>query len=179
MRIGIDISQLAFQNTGVANYLENFVQSLIESDRENEYILFFSSMRGQLDPKFAHSIESSRVKVKKYRMPLSLLDLLWNKLHIAHIEMFTGALDIFVTSDWVEPPTKKAKKATILYDLIVYKYPHESTAKIIETQKRKLKWVKQESKAIFCISQATKNDVKEILKISEEKLHVIYPGFTL
>lgn len=178
MRIGIDISQLAFRDTGVANYLENFVKNVIEGDTENEFVLFFSSMRNSLDSKFINSLNTSQVTVKKYKIPPIFLDVLWNKLHIAPIEIFTGPLDIFITSDWVEPPARKAKKATILYDLIVYKYPQESTSKIVATQKRKLRWVKKESEAIFCISQSTMEDAREILKVPSEKLHVIYPGTT-
>jgi len=42
MKIGIDISQLAFENTGVSNYLSDLVQNLVKIDTKNEYILFFS-----------------------------------------------------------------------------------------------------------------------------------------
>jgi hypothetical protein len=83
---------------------------------------------------------------------------------------------LFITSDWTEPPTIKAKKATILYDLVVYKYPKETAEKIISVQKRKLKWVKKESKMIFCISDSTKKDAMEILGIENKRLKVIYPG---
>ena len=48
MKIGIDISQLAYPETGVANYLTSLVQKLIEIDRENQYVLFFSSLRKEL-----------------------------------------------------------------------------------------------------------------------------------
>lgn len=105
-----------------------------------------------------------------------LLDLLWNKLHILPIEWLIGDVDVFVTSDWTEPPTLKAKKVTILYDLIVYKYPNETDKKIVEVQKRKLKWVKKESKMVFCISESTKKDAQEILGIENKRLKVIYPG---
>jgi hypothetical protein len=179
MRIGIDISQLTYKNTGVANYLSHLVQELTSVDSTNEYILFYSSLRGKIDEEFVKDFSKSNVVIKKFKLPLSILDLLWNKLHILPIEALIGNVDLFITSDWVEPPVKKAKKATILYDLIVYKYPQESTPKIVETQKRKLNWVKKESRAIFCISKATMADAVEILKIPEEKLHVIYPGFTI
>jgi hypothetical protein len=119
---------------------------------------------------------NSKFKIKATRMPPLVLDLLWNRLHIFPIENFIGDVDLFITSDWTEPPTKKTKKATILYDLIVYKYPKETADKIIDVQKRKLKWVKKESDIIFCISNATKKDAIEILKIPEDKLRVIYPG---
>ncbi|MEK7451055.1 MAG: glycosyltransferase [Patescibacteria group bacterium] len=176
MRIGIDISQLAYENTGVANYLTNLIKYLLATDKKNQYILFYSSLR----KKFPHFAEASRgkqnFKIKTFKFPPMLLDLLWNKLHIAPIEWFIGDIDIFITSDWTEPPTKKAKKATILYDLIVYKYPKETDNKIIDTQKRKLKWVKKESDMVFCISEATRQDAIEILDIDKRKLHVLYPG---
>ena len=92
------------------------------------------------------------------------------------IENFIGQIDLFITSDWTEPPTKKAKKATIIYDLIVYKHPEETEQKIISTQKRKLEWVKKESDIIFCISESTKKDVLDILNIPSNKLKVVYPG---
>lgn len=178
MRIGIDISQLAFENTGVANYLGSLVSTLIKNDSENEYVLFYSSLRNRIKNLESRiKIENIRnVKIKEFRIPPSVLNILWNKLHIFPIENFIGNVDLFITSDWTEPPTKKAKKATILYDLIVYKYPKETAQKIINVQKRKLKWVKKESDMVFCISNATKKDAKEILGIPEDRLKVVYPG---
>ena len=177
MKIGIDISQLAHENTGVANYLRDLVQNLFILDTKNEYVLFYSSLRKQSQiSKFKAQIRNSKVKIKIYPLPPTILDFIWNKLHIFPIEWFIGDIDIFITSDWTEPPVSKAQKATILYDLIIYKYPHETDAKIVATQKRKLKWVKKETDIIFCISKATKRDALEILKIEEKKLHVIYPG---
>lgn len=187
MRIGIDISQLAYPNTGVANYLEKLVEHLLQVDKDNEYILFFSSLRKKIqNSKFKGQnyspresfgeVGSSKVKIKEFRFPPTLLDLFWNKLHVFPVEWLIGNVDVFISSDWTEPPTKRAKKATILYDLIVYKHPEETDTKIISTQKRKLAWVKKECDIIFCISEATKKDAIEILGISEHTLKVIYPG---
>lgn len=173
MKIGIDISQLAFQNTGVFNYLKNLLTHLFEIDKKNQYILFYSSLRGKL-PEL--NINNPNVSIKKFKIPPTILDLLWNKLHIISIESFIGGVDIFISSDWTEPPVKKAKKATILYDLIIYKYPKETAQKIVETQKRKLKWVKKESSKILCISEATKKDAIDILGINETRLEVISTG---
>jgi len=193
MKIGIDISQLAYPETGVANYLQNLVQNLIEIDKENQYVLFYSSLRKEFsipNSKFLNKSQYSNVKIRKFRIPPTLLDILWNRLHILPIENFIGPVDVFITSDWTEPPARKAKKATILYDLMIYKYPEEShhqteynplkliiSPNIVEVQKRKLWWVKRESQRVFCISEATKKDAEEILGISQNKLAVIYPGF--
>lgn len=173
MKIGIDISQLAYKNTGVANYLQNLVENLILTDKKNQYVLFYSSLRRNFPSDFSFN---KNVTIKKFKFSPSVLDLMWNKLHIMPIENFIGPVDIFITSDWTEPPAKKAKKATILYDLIVYKYPNETHKKIVEVQKRKLKWVKKESDMVFCISESTKKDAKDILGIPDNKLAVLYPG---
>ena len=187
MKIGIDISQLAYSNTGVANYLKNLVENLLEFDNSNDYVLFYSSLRKKLpDSSFwthepflkinKNKINAKSVVICEYKFPPTLLDFLWNKLHIFPIENLIGNVDIFITSDWVEPPVKKAKKVTIIYDLIIYKYPKETDKKIIETQMRKLKWVKKESDLIFTISESAKKDINEILNIENQKIKVIYPG---
>lgn len=177
MIVGIDISQLVYRNTGVANYLKNFVKALAAISPDDTVVLFYSSLRGKIAD--GDLPKGKNIKLVKTFLPPTFLDILWNKLHILPIETFTGPLDAFISSDWIEPPVRNAKKATILYDLIVYTYPEESTPKIVETQKRKLAWVKKEASAIFCISEATKKDAEKILQIPAEKLHVIYPGFTI
>jgi hypothetical protein len=177
MKIGIDISQLAYEQTGVANLLKGYVEGWLAIDKENEYILFYSSLRKDFPASSANLRAYKNVSIKQFKFPPTVLDWLWNKLHILPIENLIGDVDIFISSDWTEPPTKKAKKATILYDLVVYKAPEETAAKIVATQKRKLQWTKKECDVILCISNSTKKDAMEILKIEESKLKVAYPGF--
>lgn len=186
MRIGIDISQLAFENTGVTNYLSSLLSELSKLDKENNYVLFYSSLRKNL---ILNLKLGSNFEIKSFRIPPTILDILWNRLHIMPIENFIGDVDVFITSDWTEPPVKKAKKATILYDLIIYKYPEETHQKtefsfskflispnIVQSQKRKLNWVKKETDRILCISEATKKDAQEILGIESSRLEVIGAG---
>lgn len=177
MKIGIDVSQTAYQGTGVANYLLRLVENMVDLDKESEFILFSSSLRQRLNPEILKfSQKNKNVKIVNSKIPPRVLNIIWNRLHVLPIETFVGDVDLFITSDWTEPPARKAKKATIIYDLIVYKYPNETDSSIVNTQKRKLKWVTKESDAVFCISEATKKDVQEILGIDEKKLHVVYPG---
>lgn len=199
MRIGIDISQLAYPDTGVTTFLTNLVKELVLKDKKNSYILFYSSLRKKFPisnftfaslstSKFQNKSKSSNVQFKIFKLPPSFLDLLWNKLHILPIEWLIGPIDIFISSDWTQPPSK-AKKVTILYDLIVYKYPQEThnqwefsikkllvSPNIVVSQKRRLEWVKKEVDKIICISDATKKDAMQILEIPEDRLDVVYPG---
>jgi len=180
MKIGIDISQIIY-NGGVGEYLTHLIQEMVKIDTKNKYILFGSSLRGRDRFKqFQQSLTCyQNVSFKFISIPPFVLDIMWNRLHMFPIESFIGEIDIFITSDWTEPPTSTAKKVTILYDVIVYKFPEETDAKIIATQKRKLKWVKKEVSTILCISESTKKDAIEVLGIPENNLKVIYPGTTL
>lgn len=178
MKVGIDISQLAHEGTGVEQYLGGLLQELLRQDKKNEYILFFSSLRGKLAQKY-QELSGDNVKIEYFKYPQTFLDIVWNRLHILPIEWLVGDVDVFITSDWTEPPTKRAKKITILYDLIVYKYPEETDRRIVETQKRKLHWALQECSKFLCISKSTKRDAAQILGISEKRLEVVYPGGVL
>ena len=179
MRIGVDISQTAYQDTGVSNYVSSLLSNLIKKDEHNEYILFFSSLRGKANKRFLQEVKrygKNRVKFVFCPFPPLMLDFLWNKLHVLPIETFIGKVDVFITSDWTEPPATQAKKIAVLYDLVIYNNPEETDKKIIQTQKRRLKWVKKESNMIICISESTKKDAIKLLGIEEERLKVVYPG---
>jgi len=181
MKIGIDISQTAYKGTGVAEYVSRLVESLLKIDKENEYILFFSSLRRKI-PNIKHQITNkfktpnSKFQIKTFKFPLTLLDFLWNKLHIFPIENFIGEIDVFLSSDWVQPPSKKAKLVTVVHDLTPWKYPKTLDAKIVAVHKRKMKWVKKECDLIICDSENTKRDLVKILGFDKRKLRVIYPG---
>jgi hypothetical protein len=176
MRIGIDVSQAAYGKTGVANYLTNLVSELIKNDRKNEYVLFFASLRREFPiSDFRFPINAKNIRIKKFKIPPTALDFFWNRLHIFPIELFIGKVDFFITSDWTEPPSR-CKKATIIYDLIVYKHPDETDQKIVSVQKRRLDWVKKESDIVFCISESTRNDAVNVLGIEQSKTKVVYPG---
>ncbi|MGB9637550.1 MAG: glycosyltransferase family 4 protein, partial [Microgenomates group bacterium] len=98
--------------------------------------------------------------------------------HLFPIENLIGDVDVFHSSDWLEPPVRSAKKITTIHDFAVFKYPETFAVRgghnIIKNQKRKLFFTKRECDLIICVSETTKQDAKEILKIPEKKLRVIY-----
>lgn len=174
MRIGIDISQVVHKGTGVARYTQTLIDVLLNYDKKNEYVFFFSSLRQSLSKENIVNITKKYV-LKRYFFPPTVLNILWNKIHIVPIEKFTGQIDVFFTSDWVEPPSK-CKKITTIHDMVIEKYPETSHPTIISTQKLRLAWVKKESDIIICDSISTKNDVVKYLAIPEKKIRVIYPA---
>lgn len=167
MKLGIDISQSVYSG-GVSFYTKNLVHALIRIDEKNSYKLFFSSLRQQLPKEF------NKYQVKKLPIPPSFLSLLWNKLHILPIDFFIKNLDVFHSSDWTQPPTKKTACVTTIHDLSFLDDPKSTHPKIYQTQVARLKWVKKEADQIIAVSQATKNEIVRLLKIDGKKINVIY-----
>lgn len=176
MKIAFDISQIVY-GTGASRYIRQLVEHLLKIDNKNQYILFGASLRQTSKLKqFESELKKyPNVRFKIIKIPPSFLETVWNRLHIIPIEKFIGEVDIFHSSDWLEPPVKspKTKKVTIIHDMIVYLYPSTLPKKIVNNQKRKLKWVKKESDLIFTNSQTSREDVIKFLGILPEKVKVI------
>ena len=182
MTIGIDISQIVFTGTGVAKYVEQMTKAIITFAPNNKYILFGASLRQQKKlHEFGEQFKklSKNVLVVYVPIPPTILDFLWNKLHIIPITWFTGHLDVFWSSDWTQPPIPKSTIGmTTIHDVSFLVYP-ESFPEIIRTvQKRRLRFAKKECSLFLCDSQATKEDVVNKLHIPKEACVVIYPGYT-
>lgn len=175
MKIGIDISQVAYEGTGVGNYIRKLVTEILKNDKKNEYILFGSSLRKR--HVFYKYFKNKKLVILP--IPPTLLEIFWNRLHIFPVEWFTGKLDIFWSSDWTQPPLRQAQGVTTIHDLTILRYPenfNHGLRNIVETQKRRLKRAAKICTAFFCDSEATKKDAMELLKIPAYRLFVVYPG---
>lgn len=183
MIIGIDISQVVFKGTGVGRYVEEMVRELLKTDKKNEYILFGTSLRQQkvLQEFFFSIPEQDREKTRLKILPLppTIVEFLWNRLHIFPIEWFIGSVNIFWSSDWTQPPLLKAKGVTTIHDLTIFRFPESFPKEIVAVHTRKLKRSRDECSFFFCDSEATKKDAHSMLNIPLEHLNVVYPGYNL
>jgi len=163
MRIAIDVSQIVY-DTGVSVYTRNLVSSLLEIDKNNEYILFAGSLRRKQELK---KFFDTRV----FSIPPTLADMLWNRLHVYPIERLVGQVDVFHSSDWAQPPSK-AFKVTTIHDLAPIKFSQWTNKKIVSVHKRRLKWVRREVDQIIVPSVSTKKSLSK-LGISSSRVTVI------
>jgi len=172
MKIGIDISQVVYK-TGVSQYTANLVNNLLLLDKENEYILFGGSLRQIKALKEFTGMLSGNFQSKIFPFPPTLAHLIWNRLHVLPIENLIGRVDVFHSSDWTQPPTE-AFKVTTIHDLVPFVCPRTANKEVVKTHLSRLYRVKNEVDRIIAVSEATKKDIIEYLKISEEKIKVIY-----
>ena len=192
MKIGIDISQIAHEGTGVAVYVTHLVRAMIARHPEHEYVLFAATLRKpQIFSRYVASLQSdSKVRLVTVPIPPTVLEWIWNRLHIIPVEWFIGGVDVFWSSDWTQPPLNHAAGITTVHDLSVLRYPEEShnvtgysvfgariSANIVAVHKRMLRRAAEVCDLFLCDSEATKKDAHTMLGIANDKLRVVYPGF--
>lgn len=167
LRVGFDISQTAFGG-GVATYTNNITSELNKLS-DLEMVFFYSSLR----KKYLGNLKN----VKNFHLPPTILEVFFNRIRNIPIERFIGPVDVYHSSDWLQPKTK-AKKVTTYHDIVPLKFPDWSHPKIVEVHKKRLKLVEEEIDAVIAVSESTKKDLLEITNIPEKKIVVIYeaPG---
>lgn len=194
MRIGIDISQIVFEGTGVAKYVREMVREMVMAGSSHEFILFGASLRKQqvFRSFYASLPRHKNVMLRVFPIPPTVLDIVWNTMHILPVEWLIGNVDIFWSSDWTQPPLVHAKGVTTIHDLIALKFPQEShnivefdsthmrlSPNIVSTHTKRLHRVVATCDMIFCDSEATRNDCLQLLGVDEKKLTVVYPGYSI
>lgn len=181
MRIGIDISQIVYEGSGVASYVKNSVRALLTKDSINEYILFGTSLRQKKKLHDFHKTLSrySNVRLVALPVPSRFFEFLWNRLGIVPIEWLIGRIDVFWSSDWMQPPLHSAKGVTTIHDISFLRFPQTFPLSIRQVHDRRLKRVKTTCQKILCDSEATKKDIIDLLHIPSNRLVVIYPGFSI
>ncbi len=178
MKVGIDITMLVYAGSGVANYTFSLVKNLLKIDRENEYRLFYSSLRRPRNFYYLNGLEKLGGKIYDYRLPPTLMQFLWGNLQIIPVEWLIGKVDVFFSSDFLRPPLLKGTKGiTTIHDLTWKLFPQYHEQRIIDAHERKLeKTIKYEDE-IIVDSQSTKADLLKLYpQIKENKIHIIYPG---
>ncbi|OGG26691.1 hypothetical protein A2960_00770 [Candidatus Gottesmanbacteria bacterium RIFCSPLOWO2_01_FULL_39_12b] len=178
MKIGIDISMLAYTGSGVATYTYNLAKNLLIYDKKNEYILFYSSFRKPRG--FYYLIELERLggKIINLILPHTFLKLCWNKFSLLPVERFIGKVDVFHSSDYLRPPLfKNTLGITTIHDLTWKIFPEFHTKEIIEAHENKLEKTVIFGDIIIVDSYNTKKDlIKYYPQLHPKNIFVIYPG---
>src|SRR3989339_1499001 len=178
MKIGIDITMLVYAGSGVANYIYNFVKTLLKIDHQNEYRLFYSSFRRPKNFYYLKELKKLGGKIYQYPFPPTLLKIIWGRLNIIPIEWFTGKVDVFFFSDFLRPPLLPGTKGiTTIHDLTWKLFPKYHEERIIRAHEKKLDKTIKYNDAIIVDSINTKQDLLRLYpQINEDKVIVLYPG---
>ena len=178
MVITIDISQLIYQGSGIANYTYNLVKNILLYNKKDTYKLLFTSKNPFKKYLFLEEFKNLGAKIYRYPIPMKIKKWLWQKNDFLSINRLIGQCDIFYSSDFLRPKTdKNVKGITTIHDLSWKLYPQYHTQEVILAHEKKLEKTIKYKDEIIVDSQNTKNDLLKLYpQIKKEKVHVIYPG---
>lgn len=172
-KIAIDISQIIY-GTGVSNLTTDLVESLTNLDNKNTYLLFGTSLRGYFKlKKFCSNYP--KVKTRIYPLPVSIFEIFFHKLNIP-IDYFCWGVDIFISSDWLTPRSRKIKVIVPIYDLTTKIMPDDHTLKTVRVHQVRMERAVKYASFITFLSKSCRDDFFRFFDFDISKTEIIYPS---
>jgi alpha-1,3-rhamnosyl/mannosyltransferase len=173
MNVCIDMRPALSNPTGVGVYLQNLVRSLAALDETTGYHLFSSSWSERFHP----SIWGSNFHVHDLRIPVRILNFAWNRLSFPAIDALLRLKpDVVHSPTPLVIPSTYGKAVTTIYDLYFYLHPEHTQAEIKRDYAALVAKNCERSDAIIAISEYTKQQLVEHLKIAPSSIYTIHLG---
>lgn len=175
LRIGIDcrtmLNPISGERAGVGHYTFHIVQALLEVDQVNEYVLYFDHRmpRAVTDNFEGPNIATRRLPFSKYS---KLLPFAYSHLLLASW-LTRDQLDVFHATANVMPLTYRKPTVVTVHDLAIYEHPEWFPSQIAST-KLLVPQTLRKATRIIAVSQATKQDLRELFGMPSHKISVVY-----
>lgn len=178
MRIGID--GRLWGQTGVGRYIRNLVLNLQKIDHKNDYVLFarnedYSDIRAQISD-IRWQIVRTDIKWHTASEQIKFASILnKQKLDLVHFPYFS--VPVFYNKPFI----------VTIHDLIINHFPTGKASTLafpiyrikLFAYKLIIKKAAQKAKKIITVSNATREEIVDHLKIKENKIEVIYEAADL
>jgi len=180
MKIGVDIRALMDkQYSGVSEYSSILLRTLLRLDSDNEYRFFYNSFRDVRSR--IGTFDHPHLEIKRTRYPNKFFNyclqkgFAWPKL-----DHLVGGADIFWSPHInFSRFSKGTKHVLTIHDISFLHYPEFfSYRKNFWHRALALKKLAADCTAIVAVSENTRQDIIELLKVDPEKVHTIYSGIT-
>jgi len=172
MRVGYDAKRYFFNYTGLGNYSRDLVRILQSHYPEHEYILYTPKPIKEFVPASNLTLRSPESLFEK------LISSYWRLKGISRV-LSTDGIDLFhgLSGEIPLGLSKYGIKSVVtIHDLIFIRYPELYNAIDRKIYKQKMQSAAENADKIIAISEQTKSDIVEFLKIPAQKIQVIYQG---
>ncbi|MBN2056664.1 glycosyltransferase family 4 protein [bacterium] len=172
MKIGLDVSCLLKEQTGVARYTWNLVEAMTRLNDTHEFILWGNALRGDSPSELTGL--SNGARFRRSRLPGKVLLEVWARWHIPRVEWFTGRLDLFHSPNFFYHRIRRAATVATIHDLFFLKYPEHCERYGGRYFSRVVPRRAAEIDHVIAVSRATREDVVALLGIPPERVSVIH-----
>jgi glycosyltransferase involved in cell wall biosynthesis len=173
IKIGFDAKRYFHNKTGLGNYSRDLVRIMAQYYPENQYFLFNPKPGAPNSQTLLPSITS--VVPKGFWLKMGAL---WRTFGLKS-DIVRLQIDIYHGLSGELPfglKSKATKTVVTIHDLIFMRYPKLYSALDRWIYFRKSKWAAENADKIIAISEQTKQDIIEFLKVDPNKISVVYQG---
>ncbi len=179
MKIAIDASRAINEKAGIGRYSRELVKNLIKIDQKNQYLLIFSYFRTSLaKERLIKTFETENTEIKVLKIPGNIKEKIWG-WRLPVLNNMVKDCDLFFAPSFFEVNLGlKIPQIVTINDMTTFLFTSHRGKDISYRLNKRTRQACQKAKKIIAISESTKNDLIKILKISPNKIKVIYPGNT-
>lgn len=169
MKIGIDARMYGVGFTGIGRYTAELIEHLAQQDTEHEYVLF---MRKEPFDNFKCPNERFRKVLADYAHYSFGEQFGFNKV------LKKENLDLIHFTHFNAPVFYSRPFVVTIHDLTLSFFPGKKMNGLFQRMAyhKVIRSVTRKAKKIIAVSENTKKDLMKTLKVSEEKIEVIYNG---
>jgi glycosyltransferase involved in cell wall biosynthesis len=163
--IGVDATPLLGERSGVGNYSARLLAAQLETEPEQEFLLYSNRLLENLEPALARA-----QKIPGY-FPRSRW--LWMQMTLPKIIRQTNP-DICHFTNALAPLWLNRPYVLSIHDATLFLYGRYHPRTRLLAIRLMLPLVVRRAAAIITVSHSARQDLQRILKIPEEKIHVVY-----
>lgn len=168
MRIGFEAKRVYQNRTGLGNYGRDLLRSLTQYAPEHQFTAFSPTSSSNLFT--CEQPNYSLIHGKTWG-----ISEIWRQWGQTHHPLFE-ALDVYHGLSGELPLGLKVPSVVTIHDLLFERFPHFYSAFDRKIHFFKFKSAAQRAQRVVAISEQTKADIHQFLKIPIEKIDVIYQG---
>lgn len=163
--IGVDATPLLGERSGVGNYTARLLAAQLKLEPEREYLLYSNRPLENLEP----ALDRAK-KVPGY-LPYSRW--LWMQLKLPRIIAETKP-DLFHFTNALAPLRLDTPYVLSIYDATLFLYSKYHPRTRLLAIRLMLPLAARRAAAIITISESARRDLRQVLNIPPEKIHVVY-----
>lgn len=177
MRIAFDVSPLSHPATGVGNYIRGSLAGLLEAGGGRHEVVAFAPTSIYGPARIGAALAGLDVELRTWRLPFShAVRTAWSMAAHPAAERLLGPFDVLHFTDWMYPPQRSGKRATMIHDLVPVRFPEWTTKRTQAMHGRKYRNAARTCDVIFVNSAYTGNEVTELLHVPAARIRVAPPG---
>lgn len=170
-KVSLDLQPCGGNRSGIGMYTYEIAKR-IRADEDLE----FSGNLFNFMERHDHSqwISEMNIPVHQCRLlPYRIYRLMWEVFPLNYHRFFRGESDLTVFFNYLVPPRIKGKTITTVYDVTYIRYPETMKKITLYSLRWRLCRSIRRSDHILTISEFTKRELMELLKVPEKKISVI------